>query len=116
MACRMAGAGLIRTRTSPPFLSPDQLGCRRALWRRLAAYSVAESPVFYWLGAGDGIRTRDNLLGRQGLCRTELPPRENGRPLVANLIMRHRRGAGQRVVTAAVPASHTGDDHSIRGS
>ena len=27
-------------------------------------------------GAGDGIRTRDNLLGRQGLCRTELPPLE----------------------------------------
>lgn len=32
-------------------------------------------------GAGDGTRTRDDLLGRQGLYQTELPPRRA--PIIA---------------------------------
>ena len=35
----------------------------------------------YLSGAGEGIRTLDNLLGRQGLCQSELPPHRCGRLL-----------------------------------
>ncbi len=37
--------------------------------------AVRTPPTVVAAGAGNGIRTRDNLLGRQELCQTELPPR-----------------------------------------
>jgi hypothetical protein len=47
-----------------------------------ASFALALLPhprqfVAYYCGAGDGTRTRDNLLGRQGLYRTELLPQNN---------------------------------------
>src|SRR2546423_4807648 len=57
-------------------------------------------------GAGDEIRTRDNLLGRQGLCRTELPPR--GAAAHAQRALEVCRMGGARVNRGARPRAGGG--------
>ena len=69
--------GKVRARPStaePNEQHAEARGCRAILWRRGVTFHVRRE----WKGrfrAGDEIRTRDILLGRQTLCQTELLPR-----------------------------------------